>query len=216
MLNNYDIGDITHLFYKRLNKEIDKEALSDEIKILFVNKEEPKRIIERFFNEFSTSDSFYVTSFTMILDKLKDKNLIKPNKFYYHPVLQLSNNRIKLRQNEDGYFEEVKEDFFYIRNLKYYDLNDVLDYYYKKFNPIIKYNKRDISILKTLYELSSTDLDLILYTIDAAHKDVDKEILFQDSPVSLFSYTGDGRTLYEERTNLCKQYMIDKEMCIVI
>ena len=217
MLNEYDIDDITQLFYRKINKNIDCKAVKNEVKNMFVDKEEPKHIIERFYDAFVNTSNFDVANFNQMLEVLSEKNLIMRERFYYHPALQHSNNRVKLKQDENGYFVEEDCDFFYIRNYKYFDLDDVLEYYYKKFKPRVEYRKRDIAVVDKLYDLCFCDLDWVLYVVDIAHEAfLENKMRPPDSPVFLYSHIENAKNLLESRVNICKQNNIDREICMMI
>jgi hypothetical protein len=147
------------------------------------------------------------------------KNLIQPNQFYYHPALQVAPPPPVIKINDDGTFtESYSEEEFFLKIKECFTLQDAIEYLYSK--SIISSIDKKEAPMKYVYEnkimpvanqwasAGLNALDLLLFTIDAAHnilaQDTSLQMKLENGIFGLIDYIDHGLEIYKEKVNYCK------------
>lgn len=143
--------------------------------------------------------------------KRDPNNLMHPNAFYYHPVLQLTPPPPVVRQLDDGSFvSSYEEEDFFLEMKDSFTYEDLVDYFHKVMNISGEgYRQRDVGAFKHL--LKSHSLDEVLYTIDASRfyaEDYSKPL--PKNPFDIRDYTDEGASVLDERKNTCYMEGLDR------
>jgi hypothetical protein len=141
-------------------------------------------------------------------------NLIKPGVFYYHPQLQMASKMPKLKQLDTGDFVEVydseEDKHFYLHIVPYFTIDDIVDYFHQTMKTKQVVKNRDTASIKRLLDMLDYNLDLLLYTIDAAYYDrKSKDLSPLKSPIYLTDYIDQGEIVLGDRINTCKVAGLD-------
>lgn len=194
----------------------DKYHVINQVATMFVDLREPQHLIEKY-TKFYDLPNKDIKDFSALIAKLGHSNLMYQGRFYYHPWLQYSNSRVILKQLDTGEWIDTSNEAFYIKLKTYVDLDDVLGYYYNKFQPTNRYEARDVAALEKLYQQANSNLDLVMYTIDLVfyHRMVD-DLPCPETPIVLSNHIDAGRAILNERINTCKQEGLDHELYVTL
>ena len=194
-------------FFTDLRKEDVKDA-STPLKIKVVDQLVKLNIesstMMHIMADYSTHTNNIPNSIDDVMD-LYRQSLTKPGVFYYHPRLQVSSPAPVLRQLDSGEFVEVDADVFFLRNTKIFTAKNAGEYFHYRMGTKSMIENRDIASINKLLGYCDDNLDLLLYTIDAAAAIIfDSDLRPPKSPVFLNDYITDGQGLLDDRITLCK------------
>lgn len=141
-------------------------------------------------------------------------NILKDNKFYYHPILQIAPPPPVITVNPDGSFSKKQQEFF-LKMRNCFTFDNALEYFYMRFPNIDRSQKRDVGALEYIYNkvitpaldnLKDQDLnaiDLLLFTIDSASSLSHDEDTKLTKLLNLTDYVSYGILVYQDKREGC-------------
>lgn len=199
--------ELAKYFFAEIRKE-DVSTVADNEKINSVARLERLDMEPSMFLRVMIDYSAYTTTIPRSIDDILSvhrRSLTQSGIFYYHPRLQVASPPPTLRQLDSGEFVEVDTGPFFLRNTTIFTTEQAGEYFHQGMRTKSMVKNRDTASIKKLLEYCENNLDLLLYTIDAAARIIlDEDKRPPKSPVFLTDYIDEGQWLLEERITLCK------------
>lgn len=133
-------------------------------------------------------------------------NLIKQDEFYYHQALRIIPPPVRSRIDEDGNIIHDEQEW-YLEMKEEFTLDDLVEYYYNKFNlqERLRNPRRDKGAFKKVL-LPKYSVDQLLFIIDAAWTQIITEDLSPPStPLHLDRYAKEGLDGWYDAMTISKQ-----------